>query len=222
MKETAQRLAPTTIFLHWVVGLFIIVLMAVGFYMDTFEVFSLYPLHKSFGVIVLVLAAVRLLWRLAKGFPPPASNYAAWERTLARIVQWVLLLGTILFPLSGIIMSAMGGNGVAVFGVGLFPMNPGPPHPGKKKPIDQGHGRQRTRHARPAAVGDAGGARAARGGRLEAPPAGRRRHPAPHAGSYPLIPECRAAGRAFLSEKGLSCRQSKPCPTRYAGWLLPG
>ena len=137
MKESVQRLAPTTIFLHWVVGLFIIVLMAVGFYMDTFEVFALYPLHKSFGVIVLVLAAVRLLWRLAKGFPPPASNYAAWERTLARIVQWVLLLGTILFPLSGIIMSAMGGNGVAVFGVELFPMNPDPANPGKNTPIDK-------------------------------------------------------------------------------------
>ena len=137
MKESVQRLAPTTIFLHWVVGLFIIVLMAVGFYMDTFEVFALYPLHKSFGVIVLVLAAVRLLWRLAKGFPPPASNYAAWERTLARIVQWVLLLGTILFQLSGIVMSAMGGNGIAVFGVELFPMNPDPANPGKNMPIDK-------------------------------------------------------------------------------------
>ena len=86
MKETSQRLAPTTIALHWIVGLFFIVLLAVGFYMERNEVYALYPLHKSFGAIVFVLAILRLLWRLGKGFPPAASNYAAWERGLARIV----------------------------------------------------------------------------------------------------------------------------------------
>lgn len=137
MKESAQRLSPTSVLLHWAVGLLIIVLLAVGFYMDSYEVFSLYPLHKSFGVVVFVLAIVRLLWRLAKGFPPPASSYAAWEHALARIVQSVLLIATLLFPLSGIIMSAMGGNGVAVFGFELFPMNPDPANPGKNMPIDK-------------------------------------------------------------------------------------
>ena len=49
----------------------------------------------------------------------------------------MLLIGTILFPLSGLVMSAMGGNGIAVFGVELFPMNPDPANPGKNMPIDK-------------------------------------------------------------------------------------
>lgn len=137
MQETSQRLAPTSVLLHWLVAVFIIVLLAVGFYMDANEVRALYPIHKSFGMVVFVLALLRVLWRLAKGFPPPAARYQPWEQTLATIVHWVLLIGTLLFPLSGMIMSAMGGNGLAVFGVELFPMNPDPLHPGKNMPIDK-------------------------------------------------------------------------------------
>ena len=73
--------------LHWVIGLFIIGLIAVGFIMSSMdpapEKFELYGMHKAFGVIVLCLVAIRILWRIinatvqAAEVVPPILQLAA-------------------------------------------------------------------------------------------------------------------------------------------------
>lgn len=137
MQDTRERLTRTTIALHWVVALFIILLMGVGMYMAENEVRTLYPLHKSMGMLAFVFIVWRVAYRLMKGFPPPAANYQAWEQTLSKIVHWVLLGGSLLFPLSGMAMSAMGGHGLMLFGLELFPANPNPAMPGKNLPLNK-------------------------------------------------------------------------------------
>ncbi|MGZ7254055.1 cytochrome b/b6 domain-containing protein, partial [Streptococcus pyogenes] len=72
MKDTAHRLSPTTVWLHWLVGVLVMTLMAVGWYMAETKTRGLYPLHKSIGLLVFVLVVVRLVWRLVQGFAPPA------------------------------------------------------------------------------------------------------------------------------------------------------
>jgi cytochrome b561 len=52
--------------------------------------------HFAVGMLILVLTAARLLWRLTHRPPPFSSELAAWERWLARtvhIVFYVLLVG---------------------------------------------------------------------------------------------------------------------------------
>lgn len=124
--DTKEKFSPITITLHWLIAISIICLLAVGFYMATAEVWSLYPIHKSFGIIVFVLAVLRILWRIKNGWPIPVRDYPAWEHKLAVLTHWILITGTIVMPLSGFIFSGAGGYGVEVFGLTLAPSNPNP------------------------------------------------------------------------------------------------
>lgn len=134
---TSTNSLPTaTRLLHWVVALLMIGLLCVGFVMATFELYALYPLHKAFGVLALLIIVPRAVLRLVQGWPVPVRHYPAWEHGLAVLMHWVLLLGTLLMPLSGLAMSAAGGHGVDVFGFQLFAANPDPAQPGEVLPLD--------------------------------------------------------------------------------------
>ncbi len=72
-----------TIALHWVTGLAFIGVFALGLYMVDLprspEKFEWYGIHKSLGAIILVVALIRLVWRLKEGALPPASEMPAWK-----------------------------------------------------------------------------------------------------------------------------------------------
>ena len=126
MRDTKERFSYTTVCLHWIVGLSIISLLAVGTYMAEFEAYNLYPIHKSIGMLIFVIILGRVAWRLINGWPAPAANYKKWEHNLAVVVHWTLLIGTIIFPISGMIMSGAAGHGLAIFGLEVYPYNPDP------------------------------------------------------------------------------------------------
>ena len=65
------------------------------------------------------------------GWPVPAGDHQRWEHLLARAIHWLLIIGTVLMPISGFLMSSLGGHGVAVFGFELVPPNPDPANPDK-------------------------------------------------------------------------------------------
>lgn len=134
--STATSLSTTTRLLHWLVALLMIGLLCVGFAMATFEIYALYPLHKAVGVLALLLIVPRAVRRLLQGWPAPVRHYPAWEHGLAVLMHWVLLLGTLLMPLSGLVMSAAGGHGVDVFGFELFAAQPDPARPGEVLPLN--------------------------------------------------------------------------------------
>lgn len=129
--DTRSQLSHTTVVLHWLVGIAVIGMLTLGIYMTETETRSLYPLHKSLGVLFLLLIVARIAWRMKNGWPEPVGNYPRHERILAKTVHYVLLIGTLLMPLSGFLMSALGGTGVAVFGVELVARNPDPANPGR-------------------------------------------------------------------------------------------
>lgn len=116
-------LSKTTLVLHWVVGLTIISLIGVGLYMEEYEAFSLYPIHKSIGIILFVFILYRVFYRIKQGWPQPVSQYQKHEVILSKLVHWVLIIGTVLFPISGMMMSGAGGHGIAVFGLELLASN---------------------------------------------------------------------------------------------------
>ena len=136
MKDTLQKLSTTTVFLHWIVALFMIVLMGVGWYMAETKTYALYGLHKSFGVVIAVFVLWRVIHRLINGMPKPLGQQGAGLNALASLVHWVLLIGTVLFPLSGMMMSVMGGHGLQLFGLELIANNPDLANPGKNLPLD--------------------------------------------------------------------------------------
>ncbi len=129
--DTKEVLSSTTKYLHSIVALFMIGLLAVGVYMVETDTRSLYSWHKSFGVIALVFVTARVLWRIKNGWLIPLGTYSKLEQFLSKLTHWVLILGTLILPISGIAMSYFNGRGVAVFGFQLIARNPSPDNPAK-------------------------------------------------------------------------------------------
>ena len=106
--------------LHWVVALLMLAAVAVAWSMvlrgandpdrDTW-----YTLHKSIGLTILALVAVRLAWRAVHPAPPLPPHMAAWERALARASHWLLYAILLVMPISGYVLSSAGGYPVSWF-----------------------------------------------------------------------------------------------------------
>ena len=126
MRDAQRKLSILTVALHWVVALGMISLLSVGIFMAETETYFLYPIHKSMGILLFVVILVRVVWRVVNGWPVAVDTRQHWEHTLARLVHWILILGTLLMPISGMLMSGAGGRGIAVFGLELLAMNPDP------------------------------------------------------------------------------------------------
>lgn len=141
MNSTADKLTTTTIILHWLVGVTMIAMLVVGIYMEENEVYSLYPIHKSIGVIVFIVAAIRIVWRYNNGWPTRLSggdsSYKKLEHFVAKLVHWILIIATVLMPISGMMLSGVGGHGISVFGLDLLAMNPDPNKVGAVLPFSE-------------------------------------------------------------------------------------
>jgi len=75
--DSLSKLSATTVSLHWIVAVMMILLLATGIYMEQAEAFALYPWHKSFGVLVLLFAVMRIAWRIKQGWPKSVGDYSA-------------------------------------------------------------------------------------------------------------------------------------------------
>lgn len=117
--DSRFKLSTATVILHWITGIGIILMMILGVYMSQNKLFDLYPIHKAIGVILFVFILTRLYRRIRLGiFLPHVGNYKKWEVNLSKIILLVLLTGTVLFPLSGIVMANADGI-AATIGKGM-------------------------------------------------------------------------------------------------------
>lgn len=123
MRDTKNKFSPLTIGLHWIIGLTIIGLLALGKYMESYEAYALYYIHKSIGMIIIAFVLTRVIWRILNGWPEPASKYSNIEHLMAKVVHWALIIGTVALPVSGVLMSGAGGHGLAIFGWELLAEN---------------------------------------------------------------------------------------------------
>lgn len=122
--DSRSQFTKTTVALHWIIALAVISSLILGMYVEDLprgaEKFELIGLHKSVGVLVLFVALYRLIWRIRNRMPERLSPVAAWQEKVTTLVHLILLAGTLLMPLSGILMSMGGGHPVALFGVELI------------------------------------------------------------------------------------------------------
>lgn len=126
MPQPAAPLSPTTIRLHWLVAWPMIAMLIFGLVLEDMprgdQKTWLLGLHMGFGMLILLAAAWRFLWRLSEGPLEPVRVYAAHERILSRIVVLLLLVGTLTLPVSGMMMVL--GNGKPIDMFGLFQIGP--------------------------------------------------------------------------------------------------
>lgn len=107
--------------LHWLTAVAVLGLLGIGLWMTGLPIgllkLQVYNWHKWIGLTVLALTVLRLLWRWRH--PPPAlpDTVTRWERALAPVGHWVLLMLLVAMPVSGWLMSSAAGVNVAWFGV---------------------------------------------------------------------------------------------------------
>ena len=95
---------------HWLTAILIIAVYALGWYMSDLEpadpeTFRLYQIHKSIGITILVLALLRLVWRMIQGAPDWPSHMSPWEKLAAAGAHWALYGLILVQPLIGILHS---------------------------------------------------------------------------------------------------------------------
>lgn len=95
--------------LHWLIVLLIIlqwvIIQRAEELKGLAKVEALYW-HKSFGITVLALAIVRLVWRWANPVPALANVTKTWERLLAGFSHFALYALLFAIPLTGWMMSS--------------------------------------------------------------------------------------------------------------------
>ena len=110
--DSKNRYNPVSKGFHWVSALIVLGLLPLGYFMTSLEFstfkLDLYAWHKSFGTLLLILVALRILWRLRKGTPPHLDTHTRWEVVLAKIVHILLYLGLIGMPVTGWLMTSFG------------------------------------------------------------------------------------------------------------------
>ncbi|KAF3998670.1 cytochrome b [Glaciimonas immobilis] len=120
----ATKYRPPAIVMHWVVGLLIISLLVLGYYMinipkGTPGRADYFNLHKSLGVMTGVLILLRLAWRFTHRVPPFPSSMPQWEVKSAQWSHRLLYLSMIVQPASGYLSSSFNKYGVKFFGIPL-------------------------------------------------------------------------------------------------------
>ena len=124
IRNSKERWGQVSIALHWLTTLLVIGLAVVGLVMTELPNSALkvqvYALHKSVGLTVLALAALRLLWRLVAGAPDeiPAPRL---QQLAAKAVHWALYVLLFALPLSGWLFNSAAGFPLKWFGVLALP-----------------------------------------------------------------------------------------------------
>lgn len=117
--------APWSKTLHWVTALMILFIIPAGIVMTNIGPGkvqnTLFDLHRSFGVVVFVVALARVLVRIARGAPGPAAGLTAFERVASVAVHYTLYALLIAMPLIGWLMTSAYRVDVSVFGLFTLP-----------------------------------------------------------------------------------------------------
>jgi cytochrome b561 len=119
-RSTPTRYGAVAQLFHWVIVALIVTQFVLALTADDLPLgvhkLALLARHKSFGMTILMLASVRLLWRLAH--PPPAlpADMRPLERIVARGTHAAFYVLLFAMPLTGWMMSSAKNYSVSWFG----------------------------------------------------------------------------------------------------------
>lgn len=124
-RNTTESYGAIAKLLHWsivllIIGQFVFASLAEDLPDDAGRL-EMLARHKSFGMLILLLALARIAWRLANPTPLPPPGTPRWQRVAAASTHGILYLLILAQPLVGWAMSSAGGHPVALFDWFGFP-----------------------------------------------------------------------------------------------------
>ena len=93
------RYTRVAIVLHWAIAAFILYNLLSGLLRDSLPK-GFFQFHVSSGITILVLSVVRVVWRLTHR-PPALLPMAQWERSLSKVVHFLIYTAILVVPFSG-------------------------------------------------------------------------------------------------------------------------
>jgi cytochrome b561 len=115
--------APTAKSLHWLIVALLIAQFIFAWTMPHIgrntPVTTPISLHFTLGVIILIVAIIRLAWRVTHKEPAPLDGVPPWQVQSARAVHWLLYLLLFVIPILGWINASWRGMPIVMFGATL-------------------------------------------------------------------------------------------------------
>ena len=125
IRNNWQTWGSLSIGLHWLTLIFILSLAIVGLFMTELAngplKIQVYALHKSFGLTVLGLTIIRLVWRLFSITPKITANTPTWQNLIAKLTHGLLYLLLFAMPISGWLYNSAAGFPLKYFGLFKLP-----------------------------------------------------------------------------------------------------
>lgn len=125
LANAPDRFGLLTRLLHWTVAALVLTTLPLGAYIARAEIglsdIWLFAFHKSIGITILGLMALRIGWHLASPPPAPLPAERAWQDRLARWVHRSFYVLLIAVPLSGWVASSATGIDTVIWGRWTLP-----------------------------------------------------------------------------------------------------
>jgi len=126
MSNTPSAYGWLHILLHWLIAVIVVFLFFLGLWMTSLDYYSPWyriapDVHKSVGVIMILLMLFRLFWRFLSGVPQALPNHQPWEKISAHFVHIFFYVALLSMFFSGYLITTAEGQALEVFGFVQIP-----------------------------------------------------------------------------------------------------
>lgn len=125
LKNDESRYGVVAQVFHWTVVVLIIVQFVLANIADDLPLgaakIAVLARHKSFGITILALVLLRLIWRWLNTVPAEPLDIPQWQRIAARVSHIALYVLLIVTPIAGWLMSSARNFPVSWFGLVTLP-----------------------------------------------------------------------------------------------------
>jgi len=109
-----------TITIHWLTAFIVFGLFSLGLWMVELDYYDAWyhkgpDLHKSIGILLLVLTLIRLAWHRINHRPAPLASHTPKDQLLVTVTHSLIYFLLMTAMLSGYFMSTADGHAVEVF-----------------------------------------------------------------------------------------------------------
>jgi len=126
LRNTEDGYGLVAIVLHWLVAVAVFALFGLGLWMTGLDYYDPWyhrapEIHKGIGVLLFLVLAFRLVWRLANPRPEPEPSLSAFERRASRLVHALLYVLLLAVMAAGYLISTADGRPIDAFGLFSVP-----------------------------------------------------------------------------------------------------
>jgi len=119
MSSPTERFPLLSRILHWSMAVLVLAMLFIGIGMvstTSLRYYQLLSVHRTIGIVILALVAIRLINRLVNPPPPLPRDLPTWQALMAKashVMLYALMFG---LPLVGWSMLSAGGYPIVIFG----------------------------------------------------------------------------------------------------------